>query len=80
VLPGIIGTFQALEAIKVILGVGEPLVGRLSLFDSLGMRFREVKLRRDPSCPLCGDNPSITSIADAGQPAAACPVTVPSRG
>lgn len=77
-LPGIIGTFQALEAIKVILKAGEPLVGRLSLFDSLDMRFREVKLRRDPTCPLCGDHPSITSVADAGQPAAACPVTLPS--
>jgi hypothetical protein len=78
VLPGIIGTLQALEAIKVILGIGDPLVGRLSLFDSLGMRFREVKLRRDPKCPLCGDNPVITSLAGAGQPVAACAVAAPS--
>ena len=48
-LPGIIGTIQALEAVKVILGAGEPLIGRLMLFDSLGLRFREVRLRRDPA-------------------------------
>ena len=65
-LPGVIGTFQALECIKLILGVGDPLVGRLVLFDSLGMRFREVRLRRDPHCPLCGDAPVITDLAQAG--------------
>jgi len=66
VLPGVIGTFQALEAIKLVLGAGEPLVGRLVLFDSLGMKFREVRLRRDPGCALCGDHPSITSLEQAG--------------
>jgi adenylyltransferase/sulfurtransferase len=79
VLPGIIGSFQALETIKVVLGAGDPLVGRLSLFDSLGMRFREVRLRRDPNCALCGDNPTITSLADAGSHAVACAVPLPSN-
>lgn len=78
-LPGIIGTFQALEAIKVILGAGEPLTGRLVLFDSLGMRFRELKLRRDPGCALCGDNPTITSLAEAGGHATACAVPLPAN-
>jgi len=55
VLPGIVGTIQATEALKVILGAGETLLGRLLLFDALGMRFRELKLRRDPKCPTCGD-------------------------
>jgi adenylyltransferase/sulfurtransferase len=58
VLPGIIGSIQANEAIKLVLGAGEPLVGRLLLFDALAMRFREVKLRRDAGCPLCGDAPT----------------------
>ncbi len=54
---------QATEAIKVLLGIGEPLIGRLLTYDALGMRFREVKLRRDPKCPLCGENPSITDLS-----------------
>ncbi len=58
-LPGIIGVVQATETIKVLLGVGEPLIGRLMTYDALGMRFREVKLRRDPKCPLCGEHPTI---------------------
>jgi len=74
VLPGIIGSIQAVEAIKLILGEGEPLVNRLMLFDSLAMEFREVKLRRDPSCPVCGDEPTITELIDyeafCGGPAA----------
>ena len=57
VLPGIVGGIQATEAIKLILGSGEPLVGRLLLFDALEMRFRELKLRKDPKCPICGDAP-----------------------
>src|SRR3954465_10162093 len=57
VLPGIIGVIQATESIKLILGVGEPLVGRLLLYDAFTMRFRELKLRRDPECPVCGDHP-----------------------
>jgi hypothetical protein len=63
VLPGIIGVVQATEAIKVLLGLGEPLVGRLLTYDALGMRFREVKLRRDPKCPLCGEKPTITDLS-----------------
>ena len=54
---------QATEAIKLLVGMGEPLVGRLLTYDALGMRFREVKLRRDPKCPLCGENPSITDLS-----------------
>ncbi len=64
VLPGIIGSIQAVETIKLILGEGEPLVNRLLLFDSLAMEFREVKLRRDPNCPVCGDDPGITELID----------------
>jgi adenylyltransferase/sulfurtransferase len=71
----VIGVVQATEAIKVLLGIGEPLIGRLLTYDALGMRFREVKLRRDPKCPLCGENPSITdlSIHKEGS-AAACAI------
>ena len=64
VLPGIIGTIQATEILKLALGKGSSLVGRLLLFDALDMRFRELKLRRDPQCPMCGDNPSITQLID----------------
>jgi sulfur-carrier protein adenylyltransferase/sulfurtransferase len=64
VLPGIIGSLQTSEALKIVLGIGEPLVGRLQLFDALGSTFTEVALRRDPDCPVCGDNPSITEYID----------------
>jgi sulfur-carrier protein adenylyltransferase/sulfurtransferase len=67
VLPGIIGTLQALEAIKLIIGVGDSLVGRLLHFDALKMKFREFNLRRDPACPVCGKNPSITEPIDYEQ-------------
>jgi hypothetical protein len=63
VLPGIIGVVQATEAIKLLLGIGDPLIGRLLTYDALGMRFREVKLRRDPKCPLCGTQPTITDLS-----------------
>ncbi len=63
-LPGIVGVIQATETIKLILGLGEPLVNRLLLYDALSMEFREVKLRRDPECPLCGDNPTISELVD----------------
>jgi hypothetical protein len=63
VLPGIIGVVQATEAIKLLLGIGDALIGRLLTYDALGMRFREVKLRRDPKCPLCGEHPTITDLA-----------------
>src|SRR5690349_19691856 len=64
VLPGIIGTIQATEAIKLIAGIGETLIGRLVLYDALAMRFRELKLRRNPECPACGDHPTITKLID----------------
>src|SRR6266851_3717951 len=64
VLPGIVGSIQAMETIKLILGTGDPLVGRLLLFDALGMRFRELKLRKNPACPVCGDHPTITKLID----------------
>ncbi len=54
---------QATETIKMLLGIGEPLIGRLLTYDALGMRFREVKLRRDPKCPLCGEHPTITDLS-----------------
>jgi adenylyltransferase/sulfurtransferase len=63
-LTGIIGSIQATEVIKQILEIGEPLVGRLLLLDALSMEFRVVKLRQDPSCPLCGDNPTIKELVD----------------
>src|SRR5215204_1671686 len=64
VLPGMIGVIQATETIKLILGLGEPLTGRLLIYDSLEMSFRQVKVRRDPACPLCGDNPTIKELID----------------
>jgi sulfur-carrier protein adenylyltransferase/sulfurtransferase len=64
ILPGIIGTLQATEAIKILLGKGEVLAGRLLTYDSLAMRFRELKLRRDKNCPMCGDHPTITHYID----------------
>jgi adenylyltransferase/sulfurtransferase len=64
VLPGVIGTIQATESIKLILGSGSTLVGRLLLYDAWGMRFRELKLRRDPECPVCGDKPTIKQLID----------------
>lgn len=64
VLPGIIGSIMAVEAIKVILGLGTTLVNRLLMFDALDMDFRKVKIRRDPGCPVCGDNPTIDELID----------------
>ena len=64
VLPGIVGSIQAMETIKLILGAGEPLVGRLLLFDALAMRFRELKLKRNPDCPMCGNHRTITKLID----------------
>lgn len=63
-LTGVMGSIQAIEVIKLILEIGEPLVSRLLLFDALSMEFRIVKLRRDPKCPLCGDNPTVTELID----------------
>ena len=67
VLPGIIGVVQATECIKLIIGQGEPLIGRLMLFNALDMQFREMKLRRDKNCPVCGEHPTITKLIDYQQ-------------
>jgi adenylyltransferase/sulfurtransferase len=67
VLPGIIGIIQATEAIKVILGIGEPLIGRFLIYDALRMKFRELKLRKDPECPVCGTHPTVTKLIDYQQ-------------
>jgi sulfur-carrier protein adenylyltransferase/sulfurtransferase len=64
VLPGIVGSIQAMETIKLILGIGDSLKGRLLLFDALAMKFRELKLRKNPNCPACGDHPTITKLID----------------
>ena len=67
ILPGIIGLIQATETVKLILGIGEPLVGRLLLYDALAMRFRELKLRKNPECPVCGEHRTITKLIDYHQ-------------
>ena len=67
VLPGIIGVIQATESIKLILGIGEPLIGRFLIYDALKMRFRELKLRKDPECPVCGTHPTVTKLIDYQQ-------------
>ena len=67
VLPGVIGVMQAIEAVKLIMGIGEPLIGRLVHFDALKMKFREFKIRKDPKCPVCSENPTITELIDYDQ-------------
>ncbi len=67
ILPGLIGVIQATEAIKLILGTGSPLIGRLLLVDALGMKFRELKLRKNPDCPVCGAHPTIKTLIDYEQ-------------
>src|SRR5579884_879028 len=67
ILPGLLGIIQATEVIKLILGKGEPLIGRLLLVDALGMKFRELKLRKNPDCPVCGKHPTITKLIDYEQ-------------
>jgi len=67
ILPGLVGVIQATEVIKLILGKGEPLIGRLMLVDALTMRFRELKLRKNPDCPVCGKNPTVTELIDYNQ-------------
>jgi sulfur-carrier protein adenylyltransferase/sulfurtransferase len=67
ILPGLVGVIQATEVIKLILGQGDPLIGRLLLVDSLGMRFRELKLRKNPDCPVCGTHPTVTGLIDYEQ-------------
>jgi bacteriocin biosynthesis cyclodehydratase domain-containing protein len=75
VLPGVVGTIQATETVKLLLGIGEPLIGRLLTYDALGMRFREVRLRRDPKCPLCGTSPTITDLSVHRNGTGACDVS-----
>ncbi len=84
VLPGIVGSIQAAETLKLIIGKGKPLVGRLLLFDALAMRFRELKLRKNPECPVCGEHPTVTKLIDyaefcgiRGEEAPAPQTTVP---
>jgi molybdopterin/thiamine biosynthesis adenylyltransferase/rhodanese-related sulfurtransferase len=67
VLPGVIGLIQATEAIKLIVGIGKPLIGRLMVYDALQMTFRELKIRKDPACPVCGKNPTVTKLIDYEQ-------------
>ena len=71
---------QATEAVKLVLGIGEPLIGRLLTYDALGMRFREVKLRRDPKCPLCGTSPTIKDLSIHRSGSDACAVTTNGHG
>jgi adenylyltransferase/sulfurtransferase len=67
ILPGLLGVIQATETIKLILGIGEPLIGRLLLVDALGMNFRTLKLRKNPECPVCSANPTLTELIDYDQ-------------
>jgi adenylyltransferase/sulfurtransferase len=67
ILPGLVGIIQATEVIKLILGIGDPLIGRLLLVDALGMNFRTLKLRKNPECPVCGPNPTVTELIDYNQ-------------
>src|SRR5215467_6427889 len=76
ILPGAIGVIQATEAVKLILGTGEPLIGRLMLFNALKMQWRELKLRKDPACPICGENPTIKELIDYQQ---FCGITPPTQ-
>ncbi len=75
VLPGVVGTIQATETVKLIIGVGEPLINRFMIYDALSMKFRELKLRRDPDCPVCGDSPTVTQLIDYEQFCGITPVT-----
>jgi adenylyltransferase/sulfurtransferase len=74
VLPGIIGTIQAAETIKIILEIGRSLLGKVLIYDALEMEFLEVRWKRDPSCPVCGDHPTITELFSYGL---ACPAPLP---
>jgi rhodanese-related sulfurtransferase len=79
VLPGIIGAIQANETIKLILGDGEPLINRLLLFDAWKLRFRELKISKDPECPVCGENPTIRELIDYEQFCGMSPTEEPLR-
>jgi adenylyltransferase/sulfurtransferase len=76
-ITGLIGSIQATEVFKQVLGIGEPLLNRLLLVDALTMEFRTMKLRRDPSCPLCGDNPTVTELIDYDQFCGSPPLVAP---
>jgi len=76
VLPGVVGCLQAVEAIKLILGIGRPLIGRLLLYDALSAEFHEVRLRKNQGCPVCGENPTITELIDYEE---FCGVPLPRR-
>ena len=76
-MTGLVGSVQATEVFKEILGIGENLIGRLILIDSLNMEFRMMKIKRDPQCPLCGDNPTIKELIDYDQFCGTPPVTAP---
>ena len=75
ILPGLVGVIQATETIKLILGIGEPLIGRLLLVDALGMSFRTLKLRKNPECPVCGTHPTVTELIDYDQFCGIAPAT-----
>jgi len=75
-----IGLVQATEAVKLLLGIGEPLIGRLLTYDALGMRFREVRLRRDPNCPLCGSSPTIKDLSIHHEGGGACAISPNGQG
>jgi adenylyltransferase/sulfurtransferase len=77
ILPGLVGVIQAAEVIKLILGRGESLIGRLLLVDALNMRFRELKLRKNPECPVCGQNPTVTRLIDYQQFCGFAPQSTP---
>jgi adenylyltransferase/sulfurtransferase len=77
VLPGVVGSLQATEALKLLLGIGRSLAGRLLLYDALALTFREIALHRDPACPLCGESPSITDLVDYDTLCGAGGVTLP---
>jgi len=79
ILPGLVGVIQATEVIKFILGKGEPLIGRLLLVDSLNMHFRELKLRKNPDCPVCGKNPTVTKLIDYDQFCGIVPQAAPAQ-
>jgi hypothetical protein len=75
-----IGLVQATETVKLLLGIGEPLIGRLLTYDALGMRFREVRLRRDPNCPLCGTSPTIKDLSIHHEGGASCEASPNDQG
>ena len=80
ILPGIVGTIQATEAIKLIMGAGDPLIGRLLIYDALAMTFRTLKIRKDPDCPICGANPTITDLLPAADYRFLCGISEESLG